>query len=98
MIEILCDDSTGCKEASNHDDYPRSRQRQTFNMSVNMFLWGSFLSFMFVMISCLFIAALWLPAGKGLTSWLPCVYCFIVFCHFLLWCPGSVVVLGCINF
>ena len=31
MIEILCDDSTSCKEAC--DDYHRSRQRQTFNMS-----------------------------------------------------------------
>ena len=29
----------------------------------------------------LFIAALWSPAGKGLTSWLFFVM-FIVFCHF----------------
>ena len=34
MIEILCDDSTGCKEACDNNDYHRSRQRQTFNMSV----------------------------------------------------------------
>ena len=34
MIEILCDDSTSCKEASDNNDYHRSRQRQTFNMSV----------------------------------------------------------------
>ena len=33
MIEILCDDSTSCKEACDND-YHRSRQRQTFNMSV----------------------------------------------------------------
>ena len=34
MIEILCDDSTSCKEAGDNNDYHRSRQRQTFNMSV----------------------------------------------------------------
>ena len=34
MIEIMCDDSTSCKEACDNNDYHRSRQRQTFNMSV----------------------------------------------------------------
>ena len=34
MIEILCDDSTSCKEACDNNDYQISRQRQTFNMSV----------------------------------------------------------------
>ena len=34
MIEILCDDSTSWKEANDNNDYHRSRQRQTFNMSV----------------------------------------------------------------
>ena len=34
MIEILCDDSTICKEACDNNDYNRSRQRQTLNMSV----------------------------------------------------------------
>ena len=34
MIEILCDDSTSCKEACDNNDCHRSRQRQTFNMSV----------------------------------------------------------------
>ena len=33
MIEILCDDSTSCKEVCDND-YHRSRQRQTFNISV----------------------------------------------------------------
>ena len=33
MIEILCDDSTSCKEACDNNDYHRCRQRQTFNMS-----------------------------------------------------------------
>ena len=28
------------------------------------------LCLVFIMLSCLFIAALWSPAGKGLTSWL----------------------------
>ena len=36
MIEILCDDSTSCKEAGDSNDYHRSRQRQTFNMSVKL--------------------------------------------------------------
>ena len=34
MIETLCDDSTSCKEACDNNDYHRSRQQQTFNMSV----------------------------------------------------------------
>ena len=34
MIEILCDDSTSCKEVCDNNDYHRSRQRQTFNVSV----------------------------------------------------------------
>ena len=33
MIEILCVDSTSCMEACDNNDYHRSRQRQTFNMS-----------------------------------------------------------------
>ena len=36
MIELLCNDSTSCKEASDNSDYHRSRQRQTFNMSVKL--------------------------------------------------------------
>ena len=43
-----------------------------------------YLCFVFVMLSCLFIAALWSPAGKSLTSWLSCVLCFIVFFSSLL--------------
>ena len=54
--------------------------------------------FVFVMLSCLFIAALWSPAGKGLISLLSSVWCFIVFCHFHVWCPGSGVVLDCTAF
>ena len=46
--------------------------------------------FIFVMLSCLFLAALWSPAGKGLTSWLSCVLCFHVFGHFPIWCSGQV--------
>ena len=39
-----------------------------------------------------FIAALWSPAGKGLTLWLLLVI-FIVFCYFPMWYPGPGVVL-----
>ena len=42
MIELLCDDSTGCKEVSNNDDYHRSRQRQTFNLNVLFLIIVSF--------------------------------------------------------
>ena len=43
-------------------------------------LWISFVIkyFMFVMLSCLFIAALSSPAQKGLTSWLYYMLCLIV--------------------
>ena len=36
MIEILCDDSTSCKKVCDNNDYHRSRQRQTFKMSVKL--------------------------------------------------------------
>ena len=53
------------------------------------------LLFVFVMLYCLFLAALWSLAGKGQTSWLSCVRCLFVFCHFLIRCPGSGVALDC---
>ena len=34
MVEILCDDSTRCKEAGDNNDHHKSGQRQTFNVSV----------------------------------------------------------------
>ena len=49
------------------------------------------LCLVFVMLSRLFIAALWSPAGKGLmTSWLLIVMFNCVFCHFPMWYPGHV--------
>ena len=36
----------------------------------------------YVLLSCLFLTSLWLPARKGLTSWLSCILCFLAFCHF----------------
>ena len=46
--------------------------------------------------ACLFINAMWSPAGKGLTSWLLFVMsnCEFVLSH---WYPGSDVVLDCID-
>ena len=41
-----------------------------------------YLCLMFVMLLCLFIAALWSPAGKGLTSWLLFVMFNCVFVSF----------------
>ena len=42
----------------------------------------------------LFICALWLPVGKGLTSWLSFVVSTVDLSH---WYPGSGVVLNCID-
>ena len=50
MNEVLCDDSTSCKEAGDNNDYHRSRQRQTFNMSVKL-MRISFISF--IVLSCI---------------------------------------------
>ena len=54
-----------------------------------------FLCLVFLVLSRLLTAALWSPAGKGLTSWLLLVM-FIVFCYFPMWYHGSGVVLDCI--
>ena len=53
-----------------------------------------FLCLEFLMLLRLFIAALWSPAGKGLTSLLLMVM-FILFCYFPMWYLGSGVVLDC---
>ena len=51
-----------------------------------------YLCFVFVMLSCLSISALWSPAGNGLTSWLACIevlLCFVTLpCGVLgqMWC------------
>ena len=59
------------------------------------------LCFALVMLSCLFIAALWSPAGKGPTTWISCMRCLLVFCHFPCGVLGQVswagVVLDCID-
>ena len=47
-----------------------------------------YLCLVFVMLSFLFIAALWSPAGNGL---------LLCFCHFPMWYSGSVVVFDCID-
>ena len=49
------------------------------------------------MLFCLLNAALWSPAGKRLSSWLSCLWCFVVFCHFPVCCPGLDVVLDSID-
>ena len=50
MIEILCDDSTSCKEACDNNDYHRGRQRPKFNMSVKsmIIVW----TISFIVFSC----------------------------------------------
>ena len=56
-----------------------------------------YLCLVFVMLSRLFIAALWWsPEGKGLTSWLLFVM-FIVILLQPIWYPETGVVLDCID-
>ena len=57
-----------------------------------------YLCLVFVMLSRQFIAALWSPAGKGLTSWLLFVIfnCVLSLSH-VMWYPWSGVVLECID-
>ena len=50
MTEILCYDSTSCKEVCDNNDYHRSRQRQTFNMSVKSM--RNSLDHLFIVFSC----------------------------------------------
>ena len=58
-----------------------------------------FFSVLFLLCLCahLFICALWLPAGKGLTSWLSFVVSTVSF-SLSNWYLGSGVVLDCIDF
>ena len=53
--------------------------------------------FIFIMQSCLLLASLLSPAGKGLISLISCVLCFSCCCHFPIWCSGSGMVLDCID-
>ena len=57
---------------------------------LNLLLFLCF-TFIFIILSCMFNAALWSHAGKGLASWPCCVWCFLdslacditlCFCHF----------------
>ena len=46
------------------------------------------LCLVFVLVYCLFLAAIWLPAGKGLASWFSCVLRFLLFLsisHYVYW-------------
>ena len=52
MIEILCDDSTSCKEACDKNNYQRSRQRQTFNMIVESMRISLDHMISFIVLSC----------------------------------------------
>ena len=66
MIEILCDDSTSCKEACDNNDYHRSRQPQTFNMSVKSTILGRVAQ----AVTCLATDAC-LTADPGVASLIP---------------------------
>ena len=53
--------------------------------------------FVFAIMSCLFLAALWSPVGKGLSLGSLVCDVFLCFYHFLMRCPGSGLVLYCID-
>ena len=53
--------------------------------------------FVFVILSCLFLAALWSPAGKGPADLLV-LLCMIISCVLSLFCPLSGVVRYCIDY
>ena len=53
-----------------------------------------YLCLVFVMLSRLFIAVLWSPKGKGLTS---CILLVMFLCNFPIRYPGAGVVLDCID-
>ena len=56
-----------------------------------------YLYFVSVMLSCLFLAALWSSAGKGLTFGSFVCNVFLCLCHVPIWCPGSGVVFDFID-
>ena len=57
-----------------------------------------YLCLLFAMLSCLYIAALWSPAGKGLTSWFSFVMFICDFVPFPCGILGQGVVLDCIDY
>ena len=59
------------------------------------YFWSYSLTFAIHVLFCLFPAVMRSTAGKGLTSWLSCMWCFLVFCHFHIQYTGSSVVLDC---
>ena len=57
-----------------------------------------YLCFVFVIFSCLFIyCSLRSLLGKGWPLGSLVCYVLLCFCHFLMWCPGSGVLLDCID-
>ena len=56
-----------------------------------------YLCIVLVKLSRLLVASLWSPAGNGLTTQLSCLWCLLWLCYFPMWCPGSGVVLDCID-
>ena len=65
-----------------------------------VFFYGSFLLFMFRVLSCFLVCSLQ-PCGHLLGKGLPLSSLvfdvFLCFCHLSMWCPGSSVELGCID-
>ena len=60
---------------------------------VVFFMFHVCLSYAVVSVPRILLVTFW----KRLTSWFSCVLCFLCFCHFPKWCPGSGVVLDCID-
>ena len=63
------------------------------DLSKAVILWIFFVicvSCLSVILYFLFLASMWSPAGKGMTSWFSCISCFLVFYHFPIWYLGQV--------
>ena len=54
--------------------------------------------FAFVLLSCLFLAALWTPAGKGRSFGSLVCDVYFVLLSLPIWYPGSGMELNCIDF
>ena len=74
-----------------------SHSRSFKEASMRCFFCGSFLLFVFIVmsVSCSLVVICWERAD--LLARLYLMFSFVVFCHFPIWCPGSGVVLNCID-
>ena len=79
-----------------------STVKKSLSPPVKWFYWhfqgsASFVDHFWIFIFCVFIAALWSPAGKGWPIGSLVCEVLLCFCQFPMWYPGSGVLLDCID-